>query len=76
MLMIGDTLVVRWVDRLGPNYRDVCDTIREFMQRGSAGGGPATRMRSVATWSACVGCRGGCIDGDVADEFAVGAKRQ
>jgi DNA invertase Pin-like site-specific DNA recombinase len=26
--------VVRWVDRLGRNYEDVCDTIREFMRRG------------------------------------------
>ena len=34
MLRTGDTLVVRWIDRLGRNYRDVCDTIREFMQRG------------------------------------------
>lgn len=32
----GDTLVVRWVDRLGRNYEDVCDTIREFMRRGVA----------------------------------------
>ena len=30
----GDTLVVRWVDRLGRNYEDVCDIIREFMRRG------------------------------------------
>lgn len=30
----GDTLVVRWVDRLGRNYQDVTDTIREFMSRG------------------------------------------
>ncbi len=30
----GDTLVVRWVDRLGRNYEDVTDTIREFMRRG------------------------------------------
>jgi len=30
----GDVLVVRWVDRLGRNYQDVCDTIREFMRRG------------------------------------------
>jgi putative DNA-invertase from lambdoid prophage Rac len=30
----GDVLVVRWVDRLGRNYDDVCETIREFMQRG------------------------------------------
>jgi putative DNA-invertase from lambdoid prophage Rac len=30
----GDTLVVRWVDRLGRNYDDVCDTIRHFMRRG------------------------------------------
>jgi DNA invertase Pin-like site-specific DNA recombinase len=34
MLRKGDTLVVRWVDRLGRNYQDVCDTIREFMRRG------------------------------------------
>jgi putative DNA-invertase from lambdoid prophage Rac len=34
MLRAGDTLVVRWVDRLGRNYADVCDTIREFMRRG------------------------------------------
>ncbi|TPL97440.1 recombinase family protein [Mesorhizobium sp. B2-3-10] len=34
MLRRGDTLVVRWVDRLGRNYQDVCDTIREFMRRG------------------------------------------
>ena len=33
MLRKGDTLVVRWVDRLGRNYEDVCDTIREFMRR-------------------------------------------
>lgn len=30
----GDTLVVRWVDRLGRNYQDVTDTIRDFMRRG------------------------------------------
>lgn len=34
MLRRGDTLVVRWVDRLGRNYHDVTDTIREFMRRG------------------------------------------
>src|SRR5207253_5151516 len=34
MLRSGDTLVVRWVDRLGRNYADVCDTIREFIRRG------------------------------------------
>lgn len=34
MLRRGDTLVVRWVDRLGRNYVDVCDTIREMMRRG------------------------------------------
>jgi putative DNA-invertase from lambdoid prophage Rac len=33
-LRAGDTLVVRWVDRLGRNYDDVCDTIRQFMGRG------------------------------------------
>lgn len=34
MLRAGDVLVVRWVDRLGRSYQDVCDTIREFMRRG------------------------------------------
>jgi putative DNA-invertase from lambdoid prophage Rac len=34
VLRKGDTLVVRWVDRLGRNYQDVTDTIREFMRRG------------------------------------------
>ena len=34
MVRAGDTLVVRWVDRLGRNYTDVVDTIREFMRRG------------------------------------------
>src|SRR4051812_25857094 len=34
MLRRGDVLVVRWVDRLGRNYADVCDTIRDFMSRG------------------------------------------
>ena len=34
ILRAGDTLVVRWVDRLGRNYSDVCDAIREFMRRG------------------------------------------
>src|ERR1700741_1687035 len=34
LLRNGDTLVVRWVDRLGRNYQDVCDLIREFMRRG------------------------------------------
>jgi DNA invertase Pin-like site-specific DNA recombinase len=34
LLRSGDVLVVRWVDRLGRNYQDVTDTIREFMGRG------------------------------------------
>lgn len=34
LLRQGDVLVVRWVDRLGRNYRDVCNTIRDFMDRG------------------------------------------
>jgi putative DNA-invertase from lambdoid prophage Rac len=29
----GDVLVVRWIDRLGRNYQDVTDTIREFIRR-------------------------------------------
>jgi putative DNA-invertase from lambdoid prophage Rac len=27
-------LVVRWVDRLGRNYEDVTDAVREFIRRG------------------------------------------
>lgn len=34
MLRSGDVLIVRWVDRLGRNYGDVTDAIREFMRRG------------------------------------------
>ena len=34
LLRSGDTLVVRWIDRLGRNYQDICETLREFMQRG------------------------------------------
>jgi putative DNA-invertase from lambdoid prophage Rac len=34
ILRAGDTLVVRWIDRLGRNYEDITDTIREFMRRG------------------------------------------
>jgi DNA invertase Pin-like site-specific DNA recombinase len=34
LLRRGDFLVVRWVDRLGRDYQDVCDAIREFMKRG------------------------------------------
>lgn len=34
LLREGDTLVVRWVDRLGRNYEDVSDNIRAFMRRG------------------------------------------
>jgi putative DNA-invertase from lambdoid prophage Rac len=33
-LRAGDVLVVRWVDPLGRNYDDVCETIRQFMGRG------------------------------------------
>lgn len=34
ILRAGDTLVVRWVDRLGRNYTDVTDTIRQLMREG------------------------------------------
>ncbi|WP_298905569.1 recombinase family protein [uncultured Aliiroseovarius sp.] len=34
ILREGDTLLVRWVDRLGRNYQDVTDTIRHFMRKG------------------------------------------
>lgn len=30
----GDTLVVRWIDRLGRNYEDVTETMQEFLRRG------------------------------------------
>jgi DNA invertase Pin-like site-specific DNA recombinase len=30
----GDTLVVRWVDRLGRNYEDVTESIRFFLKKG------------------------------------------
>lgn len=33
LLRAGDTLVVRWVDRLGRNYEDVSDNIRAFMRK-------------------------------------------
>jgi putative DNA-invertase from lambdoid prophage Rac len=34
MLRSGDTLVVRWVNRLGRNYDDITEVIREFIKRG------------------------------------------
>jgi putative DNA-invertase from lambdoid prophage Rac len=34
LLRRGDTLVVRWVDRLGRNYDDVVETIQKFMKKG------------------------------------------
>jgi hypothetical protein len=34
MLHAGDTLIVRWVDRLGRSYADVCGTICEFKRHG------------------------------------------
>lgn len=34
VLRRGDTLVVRWLDRLGRNYQDVTETVREFMAKG------------------------------------------
>jgi len=33
-LRTGDVLLVRWIDRLGRNYEDVTQNIREFMQMG------------------------------------------
>jgi putative DNA-invertase from lambdoid prophage Rac len=33
VLREGDTLVVRWIDRLGRNYADVTDVIRQFIRR-------------------------------------------
>ena len=34
ILRPGDTLVVRWIDRLGRDYRDVSNLIRHFMRDG------------------------------------------
>ena len=34
MLRKGDTLVVRWLDRLGRNYSDVTETVQGLMKRG------------------------------------------
>ena len=34
LLRDGDTLVVRWVDRLGRNYDDIQQNIRLFLDRG------------------------------------------
>lgn len=34
ILRAGDTLVVRWIDRLGRNYEDVTQNIRRFMDMG------------------------------------------
>ena len=34
ILRRDDVLALRWVDRLGRNYADVTETIREFMKRG------------------------------------------
>jgi DNA invertase Pin-like site-specific DNA recombinase len=34
ILRQGDTLVVRWLDRLGRNYQDVTDTVRQFIRMG------------------------------------------
>ncbi len=34
MLRRGDVLVVRWLDRLGRNYQDVTDVVRELLRRG------------------------------------------
>ena len=34
LLRRGDSLVIRWVDRLGRNYDDVVETIQRFMKKG------------------------------------------
>jgi DNA invertase Pin-like site-specific DNA recombinase len=34
LLQAGDTLLVRWVDRLGRNYKDVSTTMRKFLDKG------------------------------------------
>jgi hypothetical protein len=59
MLRSGDTLVVRWVDRLGRNYIDVVDTIRDFMRRGVI-------IRTVINGFACARINAGYFWGPVA----------
>lgn len=34
LLRDGDTLVVRWIDRLGRNYADVTETVRSLIAKG------------------------------------------
>lgn len=34
LLRPGDVLVVRWLDRLGRDYNDVADTMRELLRKG------------------------------------------
>ena len=34
LLRAGDTLLVRWLDRLGRNYADVTETMRQLIDRG------------------------------------------
>src|ERR1700693_6197601 len=46
ILRDGDILVVRWVDRLGRNYQDVTDTVREFIRR-------AIRIETVINQMSC-----------------------
>ena len=48
LLRAGGTLVVRWVNRLGRNYADVCDTILEFMRRGGWWGLPVCDGRDAS----------------------------
>ena len=51
LLRSGDTLVVRWVDRLGRNYQDICDTIRESdgdLRAGVCGMPPRTRCSALS----------------------------
>lgn len=33
-LRSGDTLLLRWLDRLGRNYEDVTDSVRHFIRKG------------------------------------------
>jgi len=70
MLRAGDVLVERWVDRLGRNYADVTDAIREFIRRGvivrtvingltfdgANGARCASAGRSATRYSSCSRC--------------------
>ena len=63
MLRAGDTLVVRWVDRLGRNYADVTDTIRNCHILDSEDDRPETAidLSHPSQATAAIGCPSGMV---------------